>query len=219
MVTPLLLLGPWSAAGNAREIAEALAISVVQLGVIALILRPLESLAPAEPWTDRRLTRIDRQYTAFMLLGILPLYSYLVMMPLGGWVGGVGEGGADPAKGLRLWVPWFNEHPLILFLVYYGVYDFVYYWMHRAQHAVPWWWALHSMHHSQRQVSCWTNDRGSYLDAILQSIVLASVGLAMGVEPSEFALLVLIGELVQSLSHTNVRISFGRVLEDRKSVV
>ena len=97
MVTPLLLLGPWSAAGNAREIAEALAISVVQLGVIALILRPLESLAPAEPWTDRRLTRIDRQYTAFMLLGILPLYSYLVMMPLGGWVGGVGEGGADPA--------------------------------------------------------------------------------------------------------------------------
>ena len=69
------------------------------------------------------------------------------------------------------------------------------------------------MHHSQRQVSCWTNDRGSYLDAILQSIVLASVGLAMGVEPSEFALLVLIGELVQSLSHTNVRISFGRVLE------
>ena len=213
MVTPLLLLGPRGATGNPRELAEALAIAAVQLSVIALIFRPLESLAPAEPWADRRLTRIDRQYTLFMLLGILPLYTYLVMMPLGDWLSGAGEVGADPARGLRLWVPWFNEHPLPLFLAYYGIYDFVYYWMHRTQHAVPWWWALHSMHHSQRQVSCWTNDRGSYLDAILQSIVLGAVGLAMGVEPSQFALLVMIGELVQSLSHTNVRIGFGHVLE------
>jgi sterol desaturase/sphingolipid hydroxylase (fatty acid hydroxylase superfamily) len=214
LVTPaLLLFHRQGAYGDPREIAEALAIAAVQLCVIGLILRPLESLAPAERWIDRRLTRVDRQYTLLMLLGILPLFTYLVMAPFAHWFGGASGGDAESVSGLRLWVPWFNDHPVLLFFAYYAVYDLVYYWMHRMQHAIPWWWALHSMHHSQRQVNCWTNDRGSYLDAVLQAVVLASVGLAMGVEPGQFALLMLAGELVQNLSHTNVRVGFGRVLE------
>src|SRR5256885_6271474 len=81
------------------------------------------------------------------------------------------------------------------------------------------------MHHSQRQMSCWSNDRSHYLDGMLQSFILATVGLAMGVEPSEFALLGLLSELVQNFSHANVRLRLGwlgrvgeRVLVgDRKS--
>jgi sterol desaturase/sphingolipid hydroxylase (fatty acid hydroxylase superfamily) len=96
-----------------------------------------------------------------------------------------------------------------LFAVYYVVYDLTYYWMHRAQHVIPWWWAMHSMHHSQRQMSCWSNDRSNYLDGMLQSFVLASVGLAMGVEPSEFAMLGLLSELVQNFSHANVALRLG----------
>jgi sterol desaturase/sphingolipid hydroxylase (fatty acid hydroxylase superfamily) len=114
---------------------------------------------------------------------------------------------------VRHLVPWFERHPWLLFAVYYVIYDFVYYCMHRMQHLVPWWWALHSMHHSQRQMSCWTNDRGSYLDGMLQSVILATVGLAVGVEPAQFALLMFIGELVQNFSHTNVRFGFGPLLE------
>ncbi len=110
-------------------------------------------------------------------------------------------------------MPWFGDHPYVLFAVYYVVYDLLYYWMHRAQHAIPWWWALHSMHHSQRQMSCWTNDRGNYLDGMLQSIVLASAGIVMGLDPAEFAWLSLLSELVQNFSHANVRIGFGRLLE------
>src|SRR5256885_4465518 len=65
------------------------------------------------------------------------------------------------------------------------------------------------MHHSQRQMSCWSNDRSHYLDGMLQSFILATVGLAMGVEPSEFALLGLLSELVQNFSHANVRLRLG----------
>jgi sterol desaturase/sphingolipid hydroxylase (fatty acid hydroxylase superfamily) len=201
-----------SAAGDPHEIAEAVLIAAIQLCVIALVLRPLESLAPAERWAQRHGTRVDRQYTLLMVLGILPLFSYLVLTPVSHFLGGA-PAGAEPIAGLKHWLPWLEQHPVLLFVCYYVVYDGVYYFMHRLQHAVPWWWALHSLHHSQRQVSCWTNDRGSYLDSILQSMVLASVGLAMGVEPSEFALLMLVGELMQNLSHANVRIRFGPVLE------
>ena len=66
-------------AGDPREIAAALLIAAAQVLVIALVFRPLESLVPAEHWSDRRLTRIDRTYTLLMLLGLNPLFAYLVL--------------------------------------------------------------------------------------------------------------------------------------------
>jgi sterol desaturase/sphingolipid hydroxylase (fatty acid hydroxylase superfamily) len=212
-VTPFLeLVRLDRLAGDPREIAAALLIAAAQVLVIAVVFRPLESLAPAERWDDRHLTRIDRTYTLLMLLGLNPLFAYLVLTPLANAFGGVDATGQTDVSGLAAWLPWFQRHPLALFLVYYVIYDLAYYWMHRVQHWIPWWWALHSMHHSQRQMSCWTNDRGSYVDGFLQSMVLATVGLAIGVEPDQFALLMFIGELAQNFSHANVRFGFGRVL-------
>lgn len=195
------------AAGDPREIAEAVLIAAIQLLLIAGVMRPLESLLPAERWQDRRLTTVDRNFTLLMLLGLFPLFSFLVLMPFAQLLG-AGPATSE-ASGLKALVPWFEDHPYVLFAVYYLVYDCAYYWIHRAQHVLPWWWAMHSMHHSQRQMSCWTNDRSNYLDGMLQSIILACVALAMGVEPSEFALLTLLSELVQNFSHANVALRLG----------
>ena len=195
------------AAGNPREIAEAVLIALLQLFLIACVMRPLEGLIPAERWADRRHTTVDRHMTLLMLLGLFPLFSFLVLMPFAHLLGGGPT--TEEISGLKAWFPWFQQHPYILFGVYYVVYDLTYYWMHRAQHVIPWWWAMHSMHHSQRQMSCWSNDRSNYLDGMLQSFVLASVGLVMGVEPSEFAMLGLLSELVQNFSHANVALRFG----------
>ncbi|GAA0711687.1 sterol desaturase family protein [Dokdonella soli] len=215
-VTPFLALVHLNGlAGDPNEIAAALLIAFAQVLVIGCVFRPLETLAPAEKWSGRRYTRIDRTYTLVMLLGLNPLFAYLLLTPLANGFGGgaAAAGGSETVSGLAHWLPWFQQHPLALFLAYYLLYDFVYYWMHRTQHAIPWWWALHSMHHSQRQMNCWTNDRGSYVDGFLQSIVLATAGLAIGVEPDQFALLMFVGELVQNFSHTNVRFGFGRGFE------
>lgn len=202
-------------AGDPDDIAASLLIAALQVGIIGLIFRPLETWFPAEKWADRKLTLVDRNYTLLMLLGIFPLFTYLVLTPFSHLFGGADSTTSSTGSPLALthWIPWFNQHPYVLFATYYVVYDFVYYWMHRTQHAIPWWWALHSMHHSQRQMSCWTNDRGSYVDGFLQSMVLATVGLVVGVEPDQFALLMFIGELAQNFSHANVRFGFGRWLE------
>ena len=215
-VVPLLdALHLGGLSGDPDDIAAALLIAALQVGIIGLVFRPLETWFPAERWNDRRLTRVDRNYTLLMLLGIFPLFTYLVLTPFSHLFGGADSTTSSTGSPLALthWVPWFNQHPFVLFGVYYVIYDFVYYWMHRTQHAIPWWWALHSMHHSTRQMSCWTNDRGSLVDGFIQSMILATVGLAIGVDPDEFAGLMLIGELVQNLSHTNVRLGFGRVFD------
>ncbi|KZC16932.1 fatty acid hydroxylase [Rhodanobacter sp. FW510-R12] len=201
--------------GNPEDIAAALLIAALQIAIIGFVFRPLETFFPAEKWADRKLTLVDRNYTLLMLLGIFPLFTYLVLMPFSHLFGGADPGatGTGSPLALKALVPWFNDHPYALFAVYYVVYDFTYYWMHRTQHALPWWWALHSMHHSTRQMNCWTNDRGSLVDGFIQSMILATVGLAIGVDPDEFAWLMLIGELVQNFSHTNTRVGFGRMFQ------
>lgn len=213
-VTPIVsFLHIQDVAPAPREIAEAGVYTVLQICIIAFIFRPLESLAPAERWADRRYTKIDRLYTLLMLLGLFPLFSYAMLAPFAHFFGIGASNGGESTLTVKHMIPWFEHHPWMLLAVYYILYDMTYYWMHRAQHAIPWWWALHSMHHSQRQMNCWTNDRGNYLDGVIQSFILASVGVVMGIDLSEFALLTLVSELVQNFSHTNVRFGFGHRLD------
>ena len=198
--------------GQASGIARYFLLTSIQVTVIAAVLRPLEDLWPAERWPRRRTTAIDCRYTLIKLFAVLPLFTYLVLFPLNQWMGGDSDGDGAGLVNVHQGVPWLREHPLALFLVYYAIYDFVLYVVHRLQHAIPWWWALHSLHHSQRQLSCWSNDRDHFLDDALEALIVAAVGVAIGVAPTEYALLVLFGELLQNLGHANIRLHFGPVL-------
>ncbi|WP_430389091.1 sterol desaturase family protein [Dyella sp. 20L07] len=194
---------------QAEDIARYFLLSIVQLALIACVLRPLETIWPAERWELRRTTFIDCRYTLIKLLLVLPAFTYLVLFPLSRWLGGDSNGADAGVLSIQQGMPWLSLHPLILFLIYYAIYDFVYYVVHRLQHTIPWWWALHSLHHSQRQLSCWSNDRDHYLDDMLEALIIAGVALLIGVAPTEYALLVLLGELLQNLGHANIRMHFG----------
>ncbi|MBW0002746.1 MAG: sterol desaturase family protein [Hyphomicrobiales bacterium] len=69
------------------------------------------------------------------------------------------------------WLPWFGHKPLLLVAIYFAIFELTQYVIHRLQHALPWWWALHSLHHSQRQVNCWTDDRNHMLDDVLEAVL------------------------------------------------
>ena len=97
--------------------------------------------------------------------------------------------------------------------VYFALYDFAAYWVHRAQHRFAWWWALHSLHHSQRRMTVWTDDRNHVLDDLLVNLVLAVFAQFVGVQPDDFVLILMVGRLVESWSHANVDMSFGRLGE------
>jgi hypothetical protein len=78
-VTPVVnALHIAEAAGDPREIAAGILIALLQLFLIGCVMRPLESLLPAERWADRRHTTVDRNYTLLMLLGLFPLFSFLI---------------------------------------------------------------------------------------------------------------------------------------------
>jgi sterol desaturase/sphingolipid hydroxylase (fatty acid hydroxylase superfamily) len=210
-VAPVLdLLGISPSATDPREVAQYFLITAIQVAIIAVVLRPLERLWPAEPQSDRRLRAIDRSYTLIKLFGVLPLFTYFVLAQFTRLFAG---GTDDGAPLFARVIPWFADHPVALFLTYYAIYDFVYYFIHRLQHAIPWWWALHSLHHSQRELNCWSNDRDHYLDDLLEALIVAGVAAFIGVAPTDYALLILVGEVLQNLDHANVRLRFGPVLE------
>ena len=61
-------------------------------------------------------------------------------------------------------------------MIYLVVLDFVDYCIHRGQHQFNWWWALHSLHHSQRQMTMWSDNRNHLLDDMLHDTIIVVVG-------------------------------------------
>lgn len=178
-----------------------------------LVCRPLEAWRPVEPVTDRRAVRTDVLYTVLVRLGLLPLLAFVMLASLAAWwEATVADSGFVPPT-LETLVPTLRDHPLLAFAVYVVVLDFGEYWRHRFQHRFGWWWALHSVHHAQRQMTFWTDDRNHVLDDVLGALWFGGLALLIGVPPAQFPLILLLLRVAESLSHANVRLSFGRVGE------
>jgi sterol desaturase/sphingolipid hydroxylase (fatty acid hydroxylase superfamily) len=114
---------------------------------------------------------------------------------------------------LETFFPFLREAPLLTFFIYVVILDFGEYWRHRLQHTIGWWWALHSIHHAQRQMTFWTDDRNHILDETIAALWFGTIALLIGVSPAQFPLLLLLMRLVEAFSHGNIRLSFGRIGE------
>jgi sterol desaturase/sphingolipid hydroxylase (fatty acid hydroxylase superfamily) len=210
VVQPAIYSMGWMAhLEDAYSATEWFLLGATQVVLLFLVLRPLEARFPAERWADRGGTGVDVIYTLLHRLGLFPLAAFVILTPLF----------EQAAQGLRsvdftpfaldaVW-PGVTDIPLISFLLYLVVLDFLDYWLHRGQHGLRWWWALHALHHSQRKMSFWTDDRNHLLDDVIIDLAKAAVALAIGVEPGQFVALVIATRVLQSVQHANLAWSFG----------
>jgi sterol desaturase/sphingolipid hydroxylase (fatty acid hydroxylase superfamily) len=176
-------------------------------------MRLFERRWPLEKGGDERLVGVDRVYTALNKLGVIPLIVFVVAYPVTTEIEHlVRAWGFVPPRLERL-LPWLGDNALASFLVYFALYDCAAYWVHRAQHRFSWWWALHSLHHSQRRVTVWSDDRNHVLDDLLVTLVLVVFSQIVGVQPDDYVLILMVGRLIESWSHANVDMSFGRIGE------
>jgi sterol desaturase/sphingolipid hydroxylase (fatty acid hydroxylase superfamily) len=183
----------------------------IALALAYLLFRPLELWRPVEHWADRRAVRTDVVYTLVHKLGIVPALLFVVLTPIGAMIDGYLRFQGYIPPSLEQLLPALREWPFATLLAYIAVLDLGEYWRHRLQHRVPWWWALHSLHHDQRQMTLWSDDRNHLLDDVLASVWTGTLALLIGVAPEEFPLVMIAFRLVESLSHTNVRLGFGRL--------
>jgi sterol desaturase/sphingolipid hydroxylase (fatty acid hydroxylase superfamily) len=160
----------------------------------------IERTAPAEQCQPVDAIRLNVIYGLFhgfirsavgtMLAGI-SLFSIIAVG--GGWI-------TLPSEG---WKVGFSA------IVYLLTTDFAEYLFHRAQHAVPFLWALHSLHHSDRAVNVTTTARHHWIEFLIKAIVIYPlVGLLFAV-PYQVLLVTSIAGYYNFFLHFNIRISFG----------
>jgi len=214
VVQPLVfLLGFGEFVDNAFEGTEWFLIGLCEITLIYIILRPLESLIPVHAMTDKRARWNDFLYTLIHRLGAFSILVFLVLDPVMDHVEAILHLQGMSPLNLENLIPGMVGYPLASFMVYLVVLDFFDYWYHRAEHQFNWMWGLHSLHHSQQNMNLWSDDRNHLLDDFLRDIYMAVIAIAIGVQPSQYVLLVAASRVLQSLQHANVRIHFGVIGE------
>lgn len=211
MIQPALYrLGLMSFLDDAFQWTEFVMLGLVQIALVWAVCRPIEAWRPAERWVSGGPVRTDILYTVLNKLGVLPLLVFVFLTPLGseleGWLK---LNGYSPPT-LEGLVPFLDGRPFLTFAAYLVILDFADYWRHRFQHRFAWWWALHSIHHAQRQMTFWTDDRNHVLDDIFAGVWTGALALLIGVPPAQFPLILLAMKFVESFSHLNARLGFGR---------
>jgi sterol desaturase/sphingolipid hydroxylase (fatty acid hydroxylase superfamily) len=214
VMQPLLFkLGLSSVMEEAYDATLWLLAGVLQIAFLICFIGPLQRWRPVEAVTDRSQVRLDIFYTLIHRLGLFRVTLFFMIDPF--WDSVFGQlhvWGISTLQMDNLW-PGVTDNALVSLAIYLLVFDLVEYLYHRAQHNIEWMWTLHAVHHSQRQMTMWSDNRNHVLDDLLHDVVIVVVSQLIGVAPGQFVAIVVISQLVESLSHANLRVSFGRLGE------
>jgi sterol desaturase/sphingolipid hydroxylase (fatty acid hydroxylase superfamily) len=182
---------------------------VAQVILMLAICWPMERFRRLETWPDARAVTVDIFYTLINRIGVMPLVTFVLFynlqVSLNGWL--TDRGYVPPTlEGL---FPFLMGRQGLSFCIYVLILDCADYWRHRLSHQFRWWYALHSVHHAQRQMTFWSDDRNHVLDDVIAFVWFLVLGLLIGIPPMQFPLIILLLRLLESMSHANARVGFG----------
>jgi len=190
-----------------------LLVGLLQILVMVVVIGPLQRWRPVEHETDARAVRTDVIYTLIHRLGLFRVMLFFWVDPImDTLMGELRVHGFGTFHLEDLW-PSVTDGPWMSFLIYLVVFDFVNYWLHRAQHQWQWWWALHAVHHSQRHMTQWTDNRNHLLDDLIGAVIWVCIAQLIGIAPSQFVAVMALTQLFENFQHANLRVSFGAIGE------
>lgn len=172
---------------------------------LALMIIIITAGMAAERWLPViRLTRLPA-----LNLCYIPLYflAQAILLPAVGPIAtlAIASGGGGlfvlPSEGWAL-IPGAAAYIIVMDL---GEYLF-----HRAQHRIPWLWAMHSLHHSDPEMNVSTTLRHFWAEAAIKTVTIyLAIGLLM--KPSPMVLMVYAATSFWNFfPHMNLRVSLGR---------
>jgi sterol desaturase/sphingolipid hydroxylase (fatty acid hydroxylase superfamily) len=189
-----------------------LLVGLLQIAIIVGVLVPLQHALPVDPVTDRATIRTDMLYTLIHRLGLFRVALFFTVDPIFDMVFGAlrqqGISGFHLDQVLDI-----SGNALLSFVAYLVALDFIAYWIHRGQHQFHWWWQLHSLHHAQRQMTVWSDNRNHLLDDLIVDSLLVLAAQMIGVAPGQFVAFVAFTQLSESFQHANLKLWFGSVGE------
>lgn len=171
-------------------------------GMMFLIGALLERLQPAERGQRWQSVLFNLSYAPIFLLATLYLVGLLspLTTPTIERFGGV----------LRIPVPAGVLGAALHALLFFLVYDFFYYWWHRAQHELSWLWPQHELHHTERNLNFSTSMRHHWLEEPLRVFtLLLPMSLLFRLDPPTVGWVFTIFTFWGYFIHLNLRWEFG----------
>ncbi|WP_332778153.1 sterol desaturase family protein [Polaromonas sp.] len=209
----MFALGMGNLLEDGYEATAWLMVGLLQIAILLAVVGPLQRWRPVEPVLDRATIRTDVLYTLIHRLGLFRIALFFTVEP---WFdeafGALRTAGYGTFHLDQLW-PGVTDTAAVSFVIYLVVLDLVGYWIHRGQHHFTAWWNLHSLHHAQRQMTMWSDNRNHLLDDLLMDSLMVVVAQLIGVAPGQFVALVAFTQLSESFQHANVRLWFGALGE------
>lgn len=179
-----------------------LAHAIVQLACLGIVLGSLERCFPNRPAQRRLRPQLATDlafyfgqhlvWLAVELAGLLAVRAAIAAVMPASVPGAFGD------------QPWALQ---ALELVLAG--DLLTYWYHRASHGVPWLWAFHRVHHSTLELDWLAAHREHPIDGFLTQLAMNLPALALGVDLSGLAWLVVFRGVWATFIHSNVRLPLG----------
>jgi sterol desaturase/sphingolipid hydroxylase (fatty acid hydroxylase superfamily) len=205
----LFALGMGNLLEDGYEATAWFLVGVIQIILLLAVVGPLQRWRPVEPVLDRATVRTDMLYTLIHRLGVFRMALFFTLDPLfDEGFGALRTAGYGTFHLDQLW-PGVTDGAVVSFLIYLVVFDFLGYWIHRGQHQWGFWWRLHSLHHAQRQMTMWSDNRNHLLDDIVVDSLLVLAAQLIGVAPGQFIVIVALTQLSESIQHANLRLWFG----------
>lgn len=190
-----------------------LLVGLLQLLVLVAVLAPLQRWRPVDAVTDPATVRVDMLYTAIHRLGLFRLVLFFSLDPVFDEVFGMLRVAGLGTFNLDAVWPGVTDVAWVSFVIYLVVFDALQYAIHRGQHQFEWWWKLHALHHAQRQMTVWSDNRNHLLDDVLIDVIWAVVAQLIGIPPGQFVAMVAVTQLSESFQHANLRVWFGHIGE------
>jgi sterol desaturase/sphingolipid hydroxylase (fatty acid hydroxylase superfamily) len=95
--------------------------------------------------------------------------------------------------------------------LYLVISDFLNYWLHRAEHAIPFLWQFHSVHHAVEEMNLFTTYRVHPFSKLLWGISGVVLLIVLGVPPTQWLPLTLVQSFLTMVQHSDLDWSYGRL--------
>ncbi len=184
---------------------------IAQVLLMLAVCWPMERFARLEHWPDNRAVSVDVFYTLLNRIGVMPLVTFVLFYQLQVWLNGALTDHGYVPPTLEGIFPWLMGKQWLTLIIYVLVLDCADYWRHRLSHRFGWWYALHSVHHAQQQMTFWSDDRNHVLDDVIAFTWFLVLGLLIGIPPMQFPIIILVLRFLEGMSHANARVAFGPV--------
>ena len=185
------------------EFGRGLADTLGLLAVVFTVALALERLRPAE--RDQPFARLRFNLVLGVVLFTISSALVAVLHPLI-----VPLVSAPMGQRFHLELPDGAWGSIAQVLVFFLVYDFFYYWWHRAQHELPWLWPQHALHHSDTALNISTSLRHHWLEDPLRVFAMAApLGFLFYFKPASLPWIATVFGLWPFFIHMNLRLPMG----------